>query len=61
MTNATPDPVTERRRLMAARNEAYARGDFAAANKYTRQIADLPMPGVKPLTAADKRKWDAKR
>jgi hypothetical protein len=51
----------ERRRLMAERNDAYARGDVAAANECTRRLVDLPMPGVAALTAADRRRWDAKR
>ena len=47
----------ERLDLMAARDLAIARGDWAEMNRLTNALADLPMRGVKPLTDADKRAY----
>ena len=45
--------TTTRRDLMAERDKAVAAGDWQRMNELTKQIADLPMAGIKPLTQAD--------
>ena len=44
---------SDRRELMARRDAALAAGDIATFQALTRQIADLPLNGVKPLTQRD--------
>lgn len=42
-----------RRELMAERDAALAAGDVARFQELTKRIAELPLPGVKPLTRRD--------
>lgn len=44
---------TKRRELMAERDVALKNGDIATFQRLTRQIAELPMNGIAPLTKRD--------
>ena len=46
-------PTNTRRSLMDARSAALRDGDIATFQRLTRQIADLPLRGVSPLTQRD--------
>ena len=46
-----------RRALMTQRDMALSAGDIAVFQRLTRQIADLPMKGIKALTAKDIAKY----
>jgi hypothetical protein len=52
--------MTTRRELMAKRDEALRNGDTAAFQALTKQIAELPMPGVAPLTQKDIDRYNRK-
>jgi hypothetical protein len=55
-------PITNTRRaLMTERDKALAAGNLAKFHALTRQIADLPMAGIKPLTEKDKARYAAKK
>jgi hypothetical protein len=45
--------TNRRRELMTARDRALAAGDIATFQKLTKQIAVLPLKGVRRLTAQD--------
>jgi hypothetical protein len=49
---------TNRRNLMTERDAALKAGDIARFHELTRQIAALPMKGVKPLTQQDIDRWN---
>lgn len=49
----TAHVMQTKRALMTERDEAVRARDWARMNALTRQIADLPFPGLKPLTQRD--------
>jgi hypothetical protein len=52
---------TIRRELMDERTKAIAAGNWQRMNELTKQIAELPMPGVAPLTQKDIDRYVAKK
>jgi hypothetical protein len=49
---------TNRRELMTRRDAALKAGDIEQFHALTREIAQLPMKGVKPLTQQDIDRWN---